>query len=109
MKSSPEEKIHCHENIFFSFSNDKHFVILYIILCYTFCHTLCSSFSIAHKDCLEQESMQALQILQIILSEHSSRKKALGLVSLLVIANNHENAEAHKVAAAKATKYQHII
>lgn len=76
MKSSPEEKIHCQENIFFSFSNDKHFVILYIILYYTFFYTLCSSFSIAHKDCLEQDSMQAMQILQIILSEHSIKEKS---------------------------------
>jgi len=38
-------------------------------------------------------------------SNMASRNKALGFVFLLVIANKCENAEAHKVAAAKAIKY----
>lgn len=41
-------------------------------------------------------------------SNIASRKKALGFVFLLVIANKCENAEAHKVAAAKATQYTAI-
>lgn len=36
------------------------------------------------------------------------RNKALGFVVLLVIANKYENAEAHPVAAAKASKYTTI-